>query len=666
MFTTPKAHIEQVLKLKIHGDNVVECDRALKHIEEALEFRAEWLSASDPRRPTFAGSSRSVSRTVEITLLPGHGRWGYDIPLALAGLGSTIRENADAVISVKEEDGERIILAMEFCGALPAGNNAWQRHGRAYSFGQAGIPYLIYSEVGGQELYADRTEKSSRLPNPAVPYSLVLFSRHSRVPVLPVYEAAPSATEDDRAAFLPAMGKEAGLDFLRATLLGADTTSAVLELEKRALDMAKLVGDRRKRVDGYNADQWRALLGHAGAPSDYHLTNGRGWSRKLGEKVVATATARKLQTNLHTLDPISIGSDGLPFLMIRPDKKLLFGQLISKIYDADTAKVLRHWLFKAPGPVALVLITGFKPAGDDSRPDRGLVPLARMLLGPSIRIMTMVWGPARATLLRQIQHDAQAAAESHGLLQAIFSCSDMVLVDSINSSPFCLDTSSFGVLSAVGRAVLPRTPIIPPLGEHDVDSIFHFISTRPRRTTVIEGMCNPPGGDWSGINIELADGSLARWTSLPRVSLAKRPDHVVQLKLASGTMILSVESKQRFADLEANVGPRLKKYMEALLTIGPGVVRKPKSGVWERSGPTHRVAVALPVYSFALATAAGSASLEDVRSKYDLDFIASFALNKAGTVLVNARSRPGLENLLSEVMTTLAKDSSVGIEVRVD
>ncbi|MET1155840.1 hypothetical protein, partial [Arthrobacter sp.] len=421
MHETLDAPSKQPIRLTIHGDNVVECDRALSHLEEALGFNADWVPRSDPRKPTFAGFCRPTGHPVEVTLLPGHGRWGFDIPRALMGLGSTIRENADAVITITDGNSERILLAMEFCGALPAGNNAWQRHGRAFSFGQAGIPYLIYSEVGGQELNADRTEKASRLPNPAVPYSLVLFSRQTKVAVLPVYEAAPSATETARKMFLPAMGKQAGIEFLRDIVLGSEPAGAVRELERRALHMAKLITSQRRKVDGYSAEQWTELLVSTGSPFEYHLGRGRTWTRKAGDKVKSTPTARLLQANLNIFGPISVGSDGLPILLIDGNKKASFSRLLSQLYDSATAGALHKWLEKDPGPVAIVLVTGFKPAGGDSRPDRGLVPLARMLLGPSARILTLIWGPARPSLLRQIQSSPQAAAASNGLLQAVFS-----------------------------------------------------------------------------------------------------------------------------------------------------------------------------------------------------------------------------------------------------
>lgn len=90
--------------------------------------------------------------------------------------GGVLRESADAILTRFSDDTESPILAIEFCSALPAGNQAWQRSGRAYSMAKAGIPYLFITELGGFELSVDRKKKAARLPNPAVPYSYSAYS----------------------------------------------------------------------------------------------------------------------------------------------------------------------------------------------------------------------------------------------------------------------------------------------------------------------------------------------------------------------------------------------------------------------------------------------------------------------------------------------------------
>ena len=81
-----------------------------------------------------------------------------------------------------------------------------------------------------------------------------------------------------------------------------------------------------------------------------------------------------------------------------------------------------------------------------------------------------------------------------------------------------------------------------------------------------EGLCNPPGGDWSGLSV-IVNQCEYRWVSLPRVSgeiNGKRPDHVLQLypNDNNNSIILSIESKDRSYDLETNVGIQLKQYIK--------------------------------------------------------------------------------------------------------
>ena len=75
-----------------------------------------------------------------------------------------------------------------------------------------------------------------------------------------------------------------------------------------------------------------------------------------------------------------------------------------------------------------------------------------------------------------------------------------------------------------------------------------------------EGMCNPPGGDWSGFSVIDRDYE-NRWLSLPRESdtiSGKRPDHILELfNVFERPLLLSVESKEKSADLENDVGIKL-------------------------------------------------------------------------------------------------------------
>ncbi|MEZ4903938.1 MAG: hypothetical protein R2822_20420 [Spirosomataceae bacterium] len=76
---------------------------------------------------------------------------------------------------------------------------------------------------------------------------------------------------------------------------------------------------------------------------------------------------------------------------------------MKKIYPADKINELANTIEKKNKPLIVVWVTGFKPRGDDSRPDRGLVPLARMLFGNDIDILTMFWSCRRKQTWKRLR-----------------------------------------------------------------------------------------------------------------------------------------------------------------------------------------------------------------------------------------------------------------------
>jgi hypothetical protein len=117
--------------------------------------------------------------------------------------------------------------------------------------------------------------------------------------------------------------------------------------------------------------------------------------------------------------------------------------------------------------------------------------------------------------------------------------------------------------------------------QHDVDSVLHLIFSKSNGSGIYESLCNPPGGDWSGISIiDFHSQEEYRWTSLPRVSgdETKRPDHLIQFKL--NNTLLSIESKDHPRTLEKSIGPRLIKYVTKLFKIQPNSYRKNASDNW--------------------------------------------------------------------------------------
>jgi len=171
----------------IHADNIVECERTLRLVESALTDQILSISgpSGSPVCPSFSFRLKGKHEPWQFTFFPGFGRWKEDILQLVRERGGTLREAADSIITGVASGREEPLLAIEYCGALPAGNQAWQRNGRAYSFGRARIPYLYVAEIGGYELDAERVRKAPRLPNAAVPFSYLSYSLSQQTPVIP-------------------------------------------------------------------------------------------------------------------------------------------------------------------------------------------------------------------------------------------------------------------------------------------------------------------------------------------------------------------------------------------------------------------------------------------------------------------------------------------------
>jgi hypothetical protein len=142
-------------------------------------------------------------------------------------------------------------------------------------------------------------------------------------------------------------------------------------------------------------------------------------------------------------------------------------------------------------------------------------------------------------------------------------------------------------LSMLVSAVPVRT------GEHDVDTVLHQVFSRLLGDKVFEGMCNPPGGDWSGVSLLTPDKSTElRWLSLPRVTpeVAKRPDHLFEIfGINEVPLVLVIESKERSDQVEVSIGPRLTKYVTNLISTIPSIRRQFQTGQWNHASKSLAV-----------------------------------------------------------------------------
>jgi len=583
------AESSSLQNLRIHGDNILECERALRLVKAAL-------GASDENMSFIGGSAYSpiyriksnINTLFNFRLFPGYGRWGFDIKQYLMDRGAILREATDAIITRLNNEGktfhEEPILAIEFCGALPAGNNAWQRCGRALASAYAQIPYIYYAEIGGVELDTNRKIKAPRFPNPIVPFAYITLGDVEKIIALPVFIESPSLDDVNKNRFEKYFGLDESIILIRKVLLGEDTNDINKILKEKAIKIVQTLAETRKKNDTLSLEEWDLLknMQSGKEKAEWFIKKGMTWKKKIGIKKLTKTFPILLKLTIAE-GAVGAASKDMPFCLLPPNKRNKYSKKIQKLYKHRVSNHFLDWVANSSKPLLCVWVAGFKPRGDDSRPDRGLVPLARMIFGrDEVDLLVIVYGPAKPITWQKLQHDIWALPKINGLWEAIIGLSDGVLID----SPTGGELKNIGYIlpkreKKQAIELLKPAKITPSFGEQDVDSVIHLLFSNDIEDRVYEGMCNPPGGDWSGISIiDYKNLKEYRWTSLPRVSghNTKRPDHLIQFQ--KGNIFLSIESKDKASALEENIGPRLIKYIYILLENPPISFRLKGEGLW--------------------------------------------------------------------------------------
>ncbi len=580
-----------VTKLNIYGDNILECEEALRLISSSLEL--ELVPIDGPLYvPKFSLSNSEIR--YEIQLFPGYDRWDYDIKTVLEVNGAKLREATDAIVTKQyEKNGlqiEKPILSMEFCGALPAGNNAWQRSGRAISSAQAKIPYLYFAELGGIELDSDRNTKAARFPNPIIPFSYLSLGKRYSTITLPIYSPSPSISADLYKKYSRFFaGKELQL-FIKAILENDNYSSYAESLANKALELTLFLASQRKNKGGILQDnEWKKLLNFdkGSQIADLLIDKRIPWNKRVS--IPTSNSFKKLLSSVSNNKAVAVCSGDLPFCLLSTTERHKLGQLVATIYRSKVDAESINWIKNGEKPLFIAWVAGFKPRGDDSRPDRGLVPLLRMVTGENdVDVLTIIYGPCPTTTLKEVTGNIWKLAQTNGLWQAVLNYSNAIIVDTKTTERsdkvmYVIPTKYEKHLQA-GLDKPINTFMPKKFGEHDVDSVLHEIFYLHKDETFFEGLCNPPGGNWSGISIfNFEDGTEYRWVSLPRVSgtLSKRPDHIFQIKHSNNQVyILSIESKDTSVSLETDIGSRLIKYVKELTRTGPNVYREKDEVSW--------------------------------------------------------------------------------------
>ncbi len=657
------------MNLRIHGDNIIECERALQLV--ALAYNAEIVRESTCIYLPVFSVEKNGKRLFEVELFAGHDRWNVSIAKILVEYGAPLREATDAYITkIIPQNQEQIYLAIEFCNALPAGNNAWQRSGRAISSAEVGIPYFYYAEVGGVELDSDRQVKAPRFPNPIVPFSYLTATATLKVICIPIYEAHPAITPELREKFASVFGLKDSLKLIKCLLDETDGKQALQILIDKGTALVEILSHDRKRIDTFKGNEWKNFLKMSSgfdkakwlAQNSLHLI----WQKKQSDKVNISSTFKKLITEVQALNCLSVGAKEIPICLIPATKIGDLTKIFHDIYPNQTEFYKQFSNYNKS--FIIVWVTGFKPQGDDSRPDRGLVPLARMLFGNEIDILTIVYGPAKESTWKLFAKQPEKLAEINGLWEAVLNLSNFVFIDSATSAKGAMFYEvKQGVKKQNKPILFEKASTTGEFSEHDTDTAIHSLFSNQTKRFIFESMCNPPGGDWSGVSVfDFAKKQEYRWTSLPRVSAVegKRPDHIIQLLQGKETIFLAIESKNNAKDLEANIGERLVIYVKELL-VSPPTAYKLNGKEWQISREATSPMLHSKMYSGASFSYKNIAELISEMAKGKLDFIIAFEFKQPTEASILHLKTHTQCQFLNNLLAELCKDFGSGLEIEI-
>lgn len=584
---------------RIHGDNIVECERISSIILSEINPSAIKKSLLSPSTETIdiLFQYNSAPYNWHLELLPGfnksgRSRWTADIFEALRKNGSFLDETPDAIVTEVKGDKEYILCAIEFCSALQAGNQAWQRSGRAFSTGRTGCPYLYIVDFVKYELDPNtRERKNLRFPNAAVPYSYINFSRMSGNFVAQVYVKSESFDKNHDPA-LKTFDEHNFADvelrkYLVKTMAHLDTSNEKETILKKNFEVVCFLASLTNDDRNLSIAEWREIYNTHCDVVSYCVNHQRFNFHKI---ISQKGMHGQLNKVLDCIDKYSTGlaSRDLPMGIIPADNRPEFAANIKRIYpDFDQRTI--DALSDPTTNLVLCVFKGFKPRGDDNRPDRGLLPLASMLSNNDCEIMTILYGPILYRNYELIHNNADALIHNNGLWKSIFSLSDYILLDApiignrkLTDIEELLFTTGYKQKytrinthsSIIENKLFSSIP--KEYHEDDVDTGIHFMFTEVLKSVSFEGMCNPPGGDWSGFSVVYHNNE-ERWLSLPRVSDSidgKRPDHIIEINgVYNKPLLLSIESKEKSVDLEPDVGNRLIAYVKHLMNYIPNVER---------------------------------------------------------------------------------------------
>ena len=249
--------------------------------------------------------------------------------------------------------------------------------------------------------------------------------------------------------------------------------------------------------------------------------------------------------------------------------------------------------------------------------------------------MAIVYGPAQKSTWVELEKSPASLANNNGLWQAILFLCDYVMVDSsTNIKKVFFPTKTKLKPNSSPVSFSYSTPSLV-YSEQDTDTTIHQLFGKKEDLAVFESLCNPPGGDWSGINYYGKNGEVFRWTSLPRVSKVggKRPDHVIQIRRKTVDVFYSIESKLHGGDLEDHIGANLKTYLTDLFNVAPTAFKTANTDwrLYQGATPRMRPYTVLSIGAFAYTN---DSDMSKHLKRGDLDAVFAFEFAKVTTLHV--------------------------------
>lgn len=497
----------------IHGDNIIECERFLELIDSILIkqgftklniyssficpkfiFRLEETELNFQFLPGIKSSSDIQSKK----------RWNNNILDVVKKRGGPLREAADILLTEIINSEEKPLVAIEYCSALPAGNQAWQRSGRSYSYGKAKIPLLYVVDIGGYELDARRENLNIRLPTATVPFSYISFSELNNIQVNQIFLSNFGTNKETREKFGGVFGEDILINYIQGILFSNINIDLLNEIRNKQLNFI-LNTSKETDTKKFNTTQWKnffnIIIQGKDVISFLETESIKNWSKKIS---IDTTTSFKCHLQIAKQLCLGITQKDLPFCLVPGKDRQIYLSELKAIYKDKLTNEFYEWIGSSSKSLVLCWIAGFKPRGDDSRPDRGLLPLCRMLLGEDVEILTVIYGPAPTNSLNDLKNEPNKL-QINGLWQAILNASNGLIIDSVTSQNLTHISflkknwevkNSNEILNVTDIGSPYVTPYPLRFSENDVDSLIHnFFKKYQEFNVCFELSCNPPGGD---------------------------------------------------------------------------------------------------------------------------------------------------------------------------